>query len=236
MGKFVEFFKENTAFRRCLAFVFHVIGIAGCYLLAHLIRFDFDVPPKHWVSFKGTLLLVIGIYLACIFAFRLYRGLWRFFTLRDCLITAVAFAVGTLLCAGAIFLINDFSFEGIPRSVLVISYLLLLLWEIGGRGMVRLARESRYQKQSRERNGGRILLVGDPEEADALLRGSQKRSSELGTVTGIFSEDPKHHGSQLRGVRIYSGKIPVTVPSSEERFCDPRRSASASSGSPTSRI
>ena len=101
-----RFFMESTAFRRCLAFVFHLVGIAGCYLLAHLIRFDFEVPEKHWDSFYRTFWVVVASYLSCILLFGLYRGLWRFFTLRDCVLTGIAFAVGTLfatvLCAIAV--------------------------------------------------------------------------------------------------------------------------------------
>ena len=200
---------ESTAFRRCLAFVFHLAGIAGCYLLAHLIRFDFDVPEKHWDSFYRTFWVVVASYLSCILLFGLYRGLWRFFTLRDCVMTALAFAVGTVFATGLIFVRNGLTFEDFPRSVLIVTYMLLLFWEIGGRGLVRVMRESRRQRR-RQANGrdgedGRLLLLGDPEEADALLRGVQRYAADLGQVVGIISENPQHGGAKLRGVPIYSG-------------------------------
>lgn len=204
-----RFFMESTAFRRCLAFVFHLAGIAGCYLLAHLIRFDFDVPEKHWDSFFRTFWVVVASYLSCILLFGLYRGLWRFFTLRDCVITGIAFAVGTVFATGLIFVRNGLTFEDFPRSVLIVTYMLLLFWEIGGRGLVRVMRESRRQRrrQANNRDGedGRLLLLGDPEEADALLRGVQRYAADLGQVVGIISENPQHGGAKLRGVPIYSG-------------------------------
>lgn len=200
---------ESTAFRRCLAFVFHLAGIAGCYLLAHLIRFDFDVPEKHWDSYYRTFWVVVASYLSCILLFGLYRGLWRFFTLRDCVITGIAFAVGTVFATGLIFVRNGLTFEDFPRSVLIVTYMLLLFWEIGGRGLVRVMRESRRQRrrQANNRDGedGRLLLLGDPEEADALLRGVQRYAADLGQVVGIISENPQHGGAKLRGVPIYSG-------------------------------
>lgn len=204
-----RFFMESTAFRRCLAFVFHLAGIAGCYLLAHLIRFDFDVPEKHWDSYYRTFWVVVASYLSCILLFGLYRGLWRFFTLRDCVITGIAFAVGTVFATGLIFVRNGLTFEDFPRSVLIVTYMLLLFWEIGGRGLVRVMRESRRQRR-RQANGrdgedGRLLLLGDPEEADALLRGVQRYAADLGQVVGIISENPQHGGAKLRGVPIYSG-------------------------------
>lgn len=204
-----RFFLESTAFRRCLAFIFHLVGIAGCYLLAHLIRFDFDVPEKHWDSFYRTFWVVVASYLSCILIFGLYRGLWRFFTLRDCVITGIAFAVGTVCATGLIFVRNGLTFEDFPRSVLIVTYMLLLFWEIGGRGLVRMMRESRKQRRrqanGREADEGRLLLLGDPEEADALLRGVQRHAADLGQVVGIISENPQHGGAKLRGVPIYSG-------------------------------
>ncbi len=200
---------ESTAFRRCLAFIFHLVGIAGCYLLAHLIRFDFEVPEKHWDSFYRTFGVVVASYLACILLFGLYRGLWRFFTLRDCVITGVAFAVGTVFATFLIYIRNGLTFADFPRSVLMITYMLLLFWEIGGRGIVRVMRDSRRQRRRQARVGEekdrRLLLLGDPEEVDTLLRGVQRFAADLGQVVGIVSDNPHHAGAKLRGVPIYAG-------------------------------
>lgn len=200
---------ESTAFRRCLAFVFHLVGIAGCYLLAHLIRFDFDVPEKHWDSFYRTFWVVVASYLSCILLFGLYRGLWRFFTLRDCVITGIAFAVGTLFATVLIYIRNGLTFADFPRSVMMVNYMLLLFWEIGGRGIVRVMRDSRRQRRRQSRTGDeeerRLLLLADPEEADALLRGVQRFAADLGQVVGIISDNPRHGGAKLRGVTIYAG-------------------------------
>lgn len=204
-----RFFMESTAFRRCLAFIFHLVGIAGCYLLAHLIRFDFEVPEKHWDSFYRTFGVVVASYLACILLFGLYRGLWRFFTLRDCVITGVAFAVGTVFATFLIYIRNGLTFADFPRSVLMITYMLLLFWEIGGRGIVRVMRDSRRQRRRQARVGEekdrRLLLLGDPEEVDTLLRGVQRFAADLGQVVGIVSDNPHHAGAKLRGVPIYAG-------------------------------
>ncbi|MEM7603185.1 MAG: polysaccharide biosynthesis protein, partial [Verrucomicrobiota bacterium] len=202
----VELFKENTPVRRCLAFVFHVLGIVLAYTAAHLIRFDFQVPENHWMTFKDSLPWVIFAYVTCIVIFRMHQGLWRFFTLRDCLITVVAFTIGTAFAASLVYVSNGFTFQDVSRSVFIISFLLLLLWEIGARGLVRLFREARQSRRGiASAEGRRLLLFGDPEEADALLRSVQSHAGELGRVAGIVSENRRHHGSKLRGVKIYGG-------------------------------
>jgi len=192
---------ESTFFRRFLALVFHLVGIALAYFGAYLLRFDFDIPERQLINFELRVAILFSCYVLCIFAFGLHRGMWRFFTLRDCVITAVAFGVGTLLAGAAIYVQNGYSFEGFSRSVLIVTYLLLLTWEIGGRGMARMLREN----GTRARGEGRILVVGPPEQADVLLRGIEPYAAQLGRVVGIVSDDSKHHGSNLRGVKIHAG-------------------------------
>jgi FlaA1/EpsC-like NDP-sugar epimerase len=88
----------------------------------------------------------------------------------------------------------------------MITYMLLLFWEIGGRGIVRVMRDSRRQRRRQTKGeDGRLLLLGDPEEADALLRGVQRFAADLGQVVGIISDNPHHGGAKLRGVPIYAG-------------------------------
>ncbi|MEM6278117.1 MAG: SDR family NAD(P)-dependent oxidoreductase, partial [Verrucomicrobiota bacterium] len=206
----VELFRENTAFRRCLAFIFHVTGIVLAYTSAHLIRFDLSVPENHWETFQNSLIWVILSYVTCIIIFRMHQGLWRFFTLRDCLITTIAFLIGTIGAALLVFISNGFTYQDVSRSVFIITFLLLLLWEIGSRGLVRLFREARQSRRGGSEAGGkRLILFGDPEEADALLRSVQSHAGELGKVVGIISENRRHHGSKLRGVRIYANKEDV---------------------------
>lgn len=198
-------FHNNFLLRRTLAFCFHFVGVTVCYLLAFLLRFDFAVPEEHLTIIWETLPLVIISFMLCIAVFGLYRGLWRFFTLRDCVITTIALATGTILSMATIFAYYRFTFEGVPRSVLIIVFLLLVAWEIGGRGGVRLVREYGALRGGQATDDRRVLLIGAPEEADALLRAAQRSSSQFGTVVGIVSGTKLHHGSQLRGVSIYAG-------------------------------
>lgn len=201
-----KFLKRSSSTRRLLAFIFHGVGIVVSYVLAFQLRFDFDVSPVRSEISREMLPWIFLSYLGCLFAFGLYKGLWRFFTLRDCLITAIALSTGTLVAALAIFIANGFTFLLFPRSVLVICFLLLLLWEIGGRGVVRLYRESR-NPLAKEGGGNlpRILMVGEPDHADVLLRSMRQNLSELGQVVGLVSEKDGDHGSKMRGIKIYGG-------------------------------
>jgi FlaA1/EpsC-like NDP-sugar epimerase len=200
---------ESTLFRRSLAIVFHLAGIALAHFSAYLLRFDFNIPGRQLVNFEARVAILFGCYVLCVFVFGLHRGMWRFFTLRDAVVTAIAFGVGTLLAAAAIYAVNGYSFDGVSRSVLIVTYLLLLAWEMGGRGFARLLRENTL----RSGGEGRILVFGRPEEADVLLRSLQPQGTSSGRVVGIVSDDPRHKGAKLRGVRVHSSadSIPELV-------------------------
>lgn len=194
---------DSALFRRTLALIFHLIGIALSYFGAYLLRFDFAIPARQLVGFEERVIILFACYTFCIFVFGLYRGMWRFFTLRDAAYTALVFGLGTVLSGVVIYVTNEFSFEAVSRSVLIVTYILFLIWEIGGRGVVRFVRENQYR--SIGRRSGRILVVGTMEEADVLLRGIQPHSDHLGSVVGIVSDEQKLRGAKLRGVKVYVG-------------------------------
>jgi len=232
------YIEKSVILRRVLAFAFHITGIVVAYFCAFQLRFDFFVADWRWIVFRETLPWVIIAYVTVILIFRLYKGLWRFFTLRDGLLTAAAFALGTGLAAVLVYLAGEHPSGFYPRSSLIVTYPLLLLWEIGGRGLVRLFRESARPRRTARPADKRLLLIGDAEEADSLLRVMEKHSFELGRVVGLVSDDRRHHGSKLRGVPIFpdSGRIgewveklnvstllfmkPFTGPSSIRRVID----------------
>ena len=206
----VSILKESVMCRRALALFFHLSGIVVSIWLAFQLRFDFAVSGP-WLAVLPVAIIWGGIgFFTAILIFRLYRGLWRFFTLRDCFITAGAIAVGCCFASVLVYFGNNSSFLNFPRSTLLIASLLLLLWEVGFRGVIRLFREHRIRRYKEGKSSARVLLVGNPDEADSLLRNMVRHREKLGKVVGLVSDSERHHGEQLRGIRIFGGIDLVT--------------------------
>ncbi len=197
--------KENLILRRILGLGWHLVGIVACYIVAFYLKFDFVLSEKNLMILIDTLPYAVVVFASMIGIFGLYQGLWRFFTFRDCLITAVAFGIGTLLLSLVIYLFEGSEFGGYPRSVWAINYLLILGWEIGGRGIVRIMREWRIDRM-RGRHGGKLrtILIGDFEECNALIRAVQQQRETLGKVIGILVDGKVNRGTRLQGVKVYS--------------------------------
>lgn len=201
---------ENLLLRRVLGLCWHLAGIVLCYVGAYLLRFDFDLDLewKHHDLLVETMPLVIVVFSLMVYLFGLHQGLWRFFTFRDCIVTAAAFATGTVIFMAALFVWKGFDpeFGGFARSIWVINYFLILAWEVGGRGVVRLYREFLINRTGGKRGDEAVsLLVGDFEECNALLRAVQQTRESLGRVVGILVDRKVTSGTRLQGIRVYSG-------------------------------
>ncbi|MDC0252151.1 polysaccharide biosynthesis protein, partial [bacterium] len=169
------------------------------------IRFEFELDPEFNATYSEYLWLALLVFLSVIIGFRLYQGLWRFFTFRDCVVTGVAFFTGTLVLALAIFLLNGNTYTGFPRSVLLINFMLILGWEIAGRGFVRLIREWRIERAfGSSPDQKRAILIGEPEECDGLIRSLNRQAGQLGKIVAIVTEESRHKGGKLHGIRIYT--------------------------------
>jgi len=201
----LQFVKESALFRRTQVFFFHIAGIVISFWLAIQLRFDFSIPPDSTGVFREQVGWITIGFFGAILIFRLYRGLWRFFTLRDCFITALAILVGACFAVVLVYLGNRSTFAGFPRSTLIVSAILLLLWEVGWRGLIRLFREHRIQRRSGVAGNG-VLLMGSPDHADALMRNLMGHTNGIGPIVGLVSPNSRHRGQQLRGVKIYSSE------------------------------
>ncbi len=205
-----QFLRESVLFRRSLALLFHLAGIIISFWLAIQLRFDFSVPLGSREIFREQVGWITMGFFVAILIFRLYRGLWRFFTLRDCFVTALAILVGAGLTVLFVYLGNGKSFAGFPRSTLIVSAVLLLLWEVGWRGLIRLFREHRIQRRSGKAGDG-VLLMGSPDHADALMRNLIGHTNGIGPIVGLVSPKTQHQGQQLRGVKIYSPEEDISA-------------------------
>ena len=205
MSRILRVIKENIWCRKALVLSFHALGIVLSIWLAFQLRFDFELTEKAKKALPVALYWGGAGFFLGIILFGLYRGMWRFFTLRDCFVTALGVVAGALLAAGAILLGSDGNFSGFPRSTLFIAALLLLCWEVGWRGLIRVLREHKIRIHQGSASSARVLLVGNPDEADALLRNLIRYPGKIGQVVGLVSNSKRHHGQQLRGIRIHGG-------------------------------
>ena len=195
--------RADRQIRMAVVTLWHLIGICLAYWGAFLLRFDFSIPSRVLATFWQTLPATVFVYYVAFATFRTDQSKWSYFSLDDLMRKAVALIVGTIGIILAIYVILDFSFEGYPRSAFVVTFLLLGLWEGGGRCAVRYVLMKRELASASINSGATCLLVASSSEANHALRLAHEISAELGMIAGIVCNEKSTIGSSIQGRKVY---------------------------------
>lgn len=200
--------RRNPDLRRLIAFSHDLVAAIAAWWLAHLFRFNFDIPPSHLASLKETLPWVIPIQAAAFLWFGLYRGIWRYASLPDLRRILLAVLTGAAAVPLGLFLLQILA--GVPRSVLVLDPILLLFMMSGSRLIYRLWKERRlYGLKSLQ--GNPVLVLGAGDAAVGLVK-ELARSIEW-RVVGLLDDDPRRRRLILHGLEVLGriDELPVVA-------------------------
>lgn len=189
---------ESPLIRRTLIVVWHILGICASHWLAFQLRFDFNVPLVAQIVFWDTLPILLIVCLLMFHIFRLYSGLWAYFSIDDLARTALAVFCAIVTSGVVIIAARGFTFEGIPRSMFFLDYLFIAGWIGGGRFAIRYVRQ--HGGRDFEKDEDRIVLVGRTEDVDLLIRGT--RHARLGKFVAIITNDPGQDGTTIHDIGI----------------------------------
>ncbi|KUZ63290.1 multidrug MFS transporter [Burkholderia ubonensis] len=179
------------------AFLFDLLAVVVAWLVAYLIRFNGSVPADFLQGGVKTLGWVLPVYALMFHTFGLYRGLWVFASLPDLMRISKAVVGGSLVVmVGAVmFQPNPI----IPRSVLLLSPMLLFLIMGGARALYRATKEF-YLYGGLVGQGKPVLVVGAG-TAGANLARELSRSGEWRLV-GLLDDDVTKHGREIYGHKV----------------------------------
>jgi FlaA1/EpsC-like NDP-sugar epimerase len=189
-------------FRRASKVFWHIIGVPLTFWLAFLLRFDGQIPDPFTEVYFQTLPLLISICLLVFLLFRLFSDIWTYFSLDDLVRLGGALTVSLGLFAVIIYTSKDEAESAFPRSIVVLEYILLGLWLVGGRLTARYLKRFRNGHLQPEDAGlERMLLVGRLSEADMVIRESRQKG--LGTVVGVVGDDAGNQNMFLHGIKVF---------------------------------
>jgi FlaA1/EpsC-like NDP-sugar epimerase len=170
-------------------------GLAWCF--AYLLRFNFELPPEWAEAMWRTVLWVVPLQGVVFWTLGLYRGLWRYASVAD--LRRIVLAV-VLSAALAGFVLWMARLTGIvPRSVLVVSPLLLLTMMGGSRFLYRMWKEHGLFREI-HLHGEPVLVLGAGDAAMGLAR-ELSRSRDWRLV-GFLDDNPAMHGLLLNGIKV----------------------------------
>ncbi|MBI1395519.1 MAG: NAD-dependent epimerase/dehydratase family protein [Betaproteobacteria bacterium] len=185
------------AFSRNAAALLHdIAACAAAWLLAFLLRFNFDMPPEFAVSMWTKLLWVVPLQTAIFWRLGLYRGLWRYASITDFRRIVASAAMGAMAIAIVLFF---FQLRETPRSALVLYPILLVSVMAGSRVAYRAWKEGHLVPLSRL-DAKRAIVLGAGSAAARLLE-TVARSRDW-VVVGLLDDDPRKYGREIHGVKV----------------------------------
>jgi FlaA1/EpsC-like NDP-sugar epimerase len=187
--------------RTSLAFAHDVVASMLAWVLAYLLRFNFDMPDRFLQEMWHMLVLIVPAQAIVFWYFGLYRGIWRYASLPDLKRIVVAIVVAAMV---APLLLLLFRVDAVlPRSVLVLNPILLLLLMGGSRLVYRSWKEHRLYGLT-NLQAEPVLVLGAGDAAVTLVK-ELERSHEW-RVVGLLDDNPKKGGRQIQGVKVL-GKL-----------------------------
>ena len=160
-------------------------------------RFNFEFPYQDWrlsvLLIPLVMLLQGGVY----FAFRLYRGIWRFASIPDLLNIVRAAVLGAMSISLVMFLL--FRLDGVPRSILIL-YPMVLIFCLGAPRLgYRFLRDRRVTFDTTTVTT-RVLIVGAGRAGEMVVR-EMLRDGRYFPV-GFVDDKPELRKAEIQRVRV----------------------------------
>ena len=174
-----------------------LILIVAANLLAFVFRFEGDVSPAYRDLAFQSLPIVLTIYMAFLWAFDLFRGLWRYVGLHDLARIVWASLAGTVLLYGLVR--GALGWVEYPRSVIILTGLL----SGGFLGGIRLAvRWMREWLRIVGPTARRVLIVGAGNAGELLVRDLQSNPSYNYKPVAFVDDAPVKQRAKIHGVPV----------------------------------
>ena len=148
----------------------------------------------------GALFMVIS---AVVFFFSgLYQGVWRYASMNDLMAITRAVTIAVLSFLLIMFLWTRFLY--IPRSVIPITWFVLMALLGGPRFFYRLVKDRHFELVLENGGNNRIavLLAGAGDGAELFIRALRRTPNANYQAVGIVSENPGRVGRQIHGVEV----------------------------------
>jgi FlaA1/EpsC-like NDP-sugar epimerase len=212
-----------------LLFFSDVFLIITAYLLAYLLRFEGNIPSREWVNFKTTIPYILPFKIIVFIFFGLHKGMWRYTSLVDLLNVLKATLTSSVMIILAILFI--YRFQGFPRSVFIMDWILTFVLIGGVRVSVRLflsENEKALQtlfgknlspKANQNARKKRLLIIGAGDAGEKMLREIMDNPRLNYEVVGFLDDEPGKKGRKIHGIPVL-GAIPQISEMTSRREVD----------------
>ncbi len=197
------------AFRKTVQCALDMTVFVAAFMLAYLLRFDFNIPPIELSNMAAQLPVVAPIQLGALYLLKGHRLIWRYISLED----VYRFMLAAILSAAPVVILRLTLPDSLmqfrtPLSVAVMDSILAFGGALGLRMLCRATLEAlKKQAVNAQTVAGvkkPVLLIGADRTAVMVAREIQNNSAEL-EVKGFIEDDRSAHGLVIHGAPVLGG-------------------------------
>ena len=196
--------------------------IVNSYILAFIIRFNFDFIMDERNGLILFLPVIVTIYLMMLSIFKMYKSIWTIVGIDE-----VAFGLIACLIATGIILITSTiisSIYYIDHITVLLAGLFIMIFTIGIRVSFRIYRRMISHgrvllNSSNISNLEKILIIGAGSCGQLIIEEIRKQNPIKQKVIGVIDDNPSKIGTYLRGIKILGNRNKI-IEISEEKNVD----------------
>ena len=196
--------------------------IVNSYILAFIIRFNFDFIMDKRNELILFLPVIVIIYLMMLSIFKMYKSIWTIVGIDE-----VAFGLIACLIATGIILITSTiisSIYYIDHITVLLAGLFIMIFTIGIRVSFRIYRRMISHgrvllNSSNISNLEKILIIGAGSCGQLIIEEVRKQNPIKQKVIGVIDDNPSKIGTYLRGIKILGNRNKI-IAISEEKNVD----------------
>ncbi len=187
--------------RRIFEVVLDAALIALAYYGSYVLIFGDFEASENWTLFVKSLPILIVLKLSAFLVVGVYRGIWRYTSIRDLVTFFKGVSLGSVLSVLALLLL--YRFEFFSRSVFIVDGLLLLFALAGSRMAFRVFRQ--LLPAANVGDGCKVLIYGAGDGGELVLRELKNNPDWNYAPIGFVDDDPLKVGKVIHGLKVYGG-------------------------------
>ncbi|ESP63026.1 UDP-N-acetylglucosamine 4,6-dehydratase [Smithella sp. ME-1] len=190
-----------------------VLIFALSIVVSYLFRFEFSLSPFYFQQIKTVLFWIIPLKVIVFIFSGVYRGMWRYTSIRDFWLLARACFLSTLLILAVILYMSGF--QGYSRAIFFMDGVFTFLL-VGGKLMVirsyysGIANPQIRKELFPKITYKNVLIIGAGDAGEKILREIIDNNQLYYRVVGFIDDDPQKKGRSIHGVPVLGSMQKIT--------------------------
>lgn len=200
-----------------LLMLLDILIIVISYILAFIVRFNFDFSIEQKNRLILFLPVIVMIYIFMLSIFKMYKSIWTIMGIDEVAFGAIACSIATSI----ILLTTTMIPNKVDNIAVLLAGIFITIFTIGIRVSFRIYRRILSHgrvllKHNNKDDLERVLIIGAGSCGQLIIEEIRKQSPIKQKVVGFIDDNPSKIGTYLRGIKIIGNRYRIKAISEEK--------------------